>query len=101
MLWRMDSAWRKLGTEVPHVTEPPSDLFRRHFWVSTQPMEEPFQPEQFRQLLGHMDMDDRLLFATDYPHWDFDAPDRAFPVPLDKERRRKFMAENARALYNL
>lgn len=101
MLWRMDSAWRKLGSEVPHVTEPPSDLFRRHFWVSTQPMEEPFQPEQFRQLLGQMDMDDRLLFATDYPHWDFDAPDRAFPVPLDKERRRKFMAENARALYKL
>ena len=101
LLWRMDSAWRKLGSEVPNVSEPPSELFRRHFWVSTQPMEEPFQPEQFRQLLGQLDLDDNLVFATDYPHWDFDSPDRAFPIPLDKERRRKFMSENARALYKL
>ena len=101
MLWRMDNAWRQLGSEVPHVTEPPSDFFRRHFWVSTQPMEEPFQTEHFRQLLGHLDLDDNLLFATDYPHWDFDSPDRAFPIQLDQERRRKFMAENARRLYKL
>ena len=101
LLWRMDNAWRKLSIEVPHVAEPPSDIFRRHFWVSTQPMEEPFQPRHFRQLLGQLDMDDHLLFATDYPHWDFDSPDRAFPIQLDKERRRKFMAENARRLYKL
>ena len=92
MLWRMDSAWRKLGSEVPHVTEPPSELFRRHFWVSTQPMEEPFQPEQFRQLLGHLDLDDNLLFATDYPHWTL-TPGRALSHSVDKERRRKFMAK--------
>lgn len=101
LLWRMDNAWRKLGSEVPHITEPPSRIFRRHFWVSTQPMEEPFQPRQFRQLLDQLDLDDHLLFATDYPHWDFDSPDRAFPIPLDKERKRKFMAENARQLYRL
>ena len=101
MLWRMDNAWRNLGSEVPDVCEPPSDIFRRHFWASTQPMEEPFQPEQFRQLLGQLDLDDHLLFATDYPHWDFDSPDRAFPIQLDKELRRKFMAGNARRLYKL
>lgn len=101
LLWRMDAAWRQLGDEVPHVLEPPSAIFRRHFYVSTQPMEEPFRPDHFRQLLGQLDLDDNLLFATDYPHWDFDSPDRAFPVLLEKERRRKFMAENARALYNL
>lgn len=101
LLWRMDDAWRKLGQEVPHLTEPPSQIFRRHFWVSTQPMEEPFERRQFRQLLDQLDLDDHLLFATDYPHWDFDAPDRAFPVPLDDERKRKFMAENARRLYKL
>jgi uncharacterized protein len=46
-------------------------------------------------------MDDRLIFATDYPHWDFDSPDQAFPIDLDPVRKRNFMAENARRLYRL
>ena len=39
------------------------------------------------------------MFSTDYPHWDFDAPDAAIPTSLPIERRRKIMSENARALY--
>ncbi len=64
-------------------------------------MEEPPQREHFRQLLTHLNMNDRLMFATDYPHWDFDAPDRAIPVKLDPGLERQIMAENARALYKL
>ena len=41
------------------------------------------------------------MFATDYPHWDFDAPDQALPVRLAPEVERKIMAENARTLYRL
>jgi hypothetical protein len=46
-------------------------------------------------------MDDRLMFATDYPHWDFDAPNRVFPINLTSDRKEKIMAGNARALYKL
>lgn len=41
------------------------------------------------------------MFATDYPHWDFDAPDRALPVRLAPDLEAKIMAENARKLYRL
>jgi uncharacterized protein len=44
-------------------------------------------------------MDDRLMFATDYPHWDFDAPDQAFPERLPEELERRILAGNARSLY--
>jgi predicted TIM-barrel fold metal-dependent hydrolase len=40
-----------------------------------------------------------LMFSTDYPHWDFDDPDRAFPVRLPPALKQKIFSENARALY--
>ncbi len=39
------------------------------------------------------------MFATDYPHWDYDDPNRAFQVRLPADLKRKILAENARALY--
>jgi predicted TIM-barrel fold metal-dependent hydrolase len=101
LLWRLDRAWSKLRAEVPHLKRTPSEYFREHFYITTQPMEEPGKPEHFHQLLEQLDMNDKLLFATDYPHWDFDAPDQAIPVRLDRELERDIMAENARRLYRL
>ena len=62
-------------------------------------MEEPPKREYFEQLLEQMDMNDKLMFATDYPHWDFDAPDRALPNFLAPELRKKILSDNARNLY--
>ena len=64
-------------------------------------MEEPPQPRYFRQLLEQLDADDRMMFATDYPHWDFDSPESAVPSGLSRELRKKIMSENARSLYGL
>ena len=44
---------------------------------------------------------DRILFATDYPHWDFDDPRDAFKIRLSDDERRMVFAENARHLYRL
>jgi len=99
--WRLDRSWRCLRDEVPHLRELPSESIDRHVWLTTQPIEEPSRPEHFLQLLEELGGAERLLFATDYPHWDFDAPDRALPVRLAPEVERKIMAENARALYRL
>ncbi|MEN9938919.1 MAG: hypothetical protein RLZZ387_5498 [Chloroflexota bacterium] len=99
--WRLDRSWRQLRDEVPHVRRLPSEYIDEHIWLTTQPIEEPTRPEQFPQLLEDLGGPDRLLFATDYPHWDFDAPDMALPVRLPADVERKIMVENARALYRL
>jgi predicted TIM-barrel fold metal-dependent hydrolase len=101
LIWRMDRAWERLGAEVPHVRRPPSEYVREHFWLTTQPMEEPPHRRHFLQFLDQLGTDDRLMFATDYPHWDFDAPDQALPPGLPTDLERRIMAENARALYRL
>ena len=99
LIWRLDATWERLRVEVPDLKRKPSEYIRDHFWLSTQPMEEPPKREYFEQMLEQMDMNDKLMFATDYPHWDFDAPDRALPSFLKPELRRKILAENARELY--
>ncbi len=76
-------------------------MVRTHIWLTTQPMEEPPQPVHLLQLLDQLDLVDHLVFATDYPHWDFDAPDQALPFRLPPQMERKIMAENARAVYRL
>ena len=73
LAWRLDKLYERMRSEVPHLGKRPSEYIRRHIWVTTQPMEE---PEDRQHLFDTMEWIgwDRLLFASDYPHWDFDDP---------------------------
>ena len=97
LMWRLDKHWKRLREEVPHLKKPPSEYIREHMWLTTQPMEEPPNPKDLLQVIKHLQ--DRLMFATDYPHWDYDDPNRAFQVRLPGDLKRKIFSENARALY--
>lgn len=101
LMWRLDTTYKKLHKELIRVKDLPSNYIRKHFWISTQPIEEPLEDHQFLELLNHLDMDGRLMFATDYPHWDFDSPDRALPASVSITTRKMIMSENARRLYRL
>ena len=101
LMWRMDSWYRKLKMEVPYLKRLPSEYIQDHFYLTTQPVEEPSDPAYFEQMLAHMDMDDKLMFATDYPHWDFDSPDQALRHVSDQNVKKQIMSENARELYDL
>ena len=98
--WRLDKIWSRLKDEVPHLKMAPSEYIRRHIWVSTQPMEETEDPRQTLDLMRWVGFD-RIMFASDYPHWDFDDPFYALPAGLDGATRRRILSENARSLYGL
>jgi uncharacterized protein len=96
--WRLDKIWERMRGEVPHLRRPPSEYLREHFWVSTQPMEETEEPEQVIEIMQWIGWD-KMLFASDYPHWDFDDPFLALPPSLSEERRNQIYSGNAKALY--
>ncbi len=100
LMWRLDKHWKRLSDETPHLKRLPSEYIREHVWVTTQPVEE---PEPRRHLLDVIEWIgwDRLLFATDYPHWDFDDPSRAFPLRMDPEQRQGLFLNNARAVFGV
>ncbi|MEA2682296.1 MAG: uncharacterized protein QOK05_624 [Chloroflexota bacterium] len=99
MMWRLDQSWGALRREVPWLKRPPSDYIRDHFRFGTQPIEEPPDQKFLLQLIDMMGSDKMLMFATDYPHWDFDAPAAALPSSLPADLRRKILWDNARDFY--
>jgi len=102
LMWRMDSAWALLKSEVPHLKRKPSEYFPDHIYMTTQPVEEPHRPQQFVEMLEHFGpMVNNLLFASDYPHWDSDDPDFALPNTVPDEVKAKIHYENGKNLYNL
>lgn len=100
LMWRLDKNYKALRAEVPWLTERPSDYIREHVRLTTQPIEEPDRPEHLLQVFEMIDAARVLMYASDYPHWDFDDPVAAFSrVPGDLKRR--IFVENARELYRL
>jgi predicted TIM-barrel fold metal-dependent hydrolase len=102
-VWRFDGAWDLLGAEVEHLERAPSEYIRDHFWFTTQPIEEPERPGQFLEVWEQFErvgLGDKLMFSSDYPHWDFDAPDMAIPRALPAEVRRAIFVDNAVKCYS-
>jgi predicted TIM-barrel fold metal-dependent hydrolase len=99
-LWRLDQDWKALRVQTPWVRKKPSEYFREHVRVTTQPIEETPNREVFDHMMDNIYASETLMFCSDYPHWDFDSPLKALPK-LDDELWEHVFYENAANLYNL
>lgn len=100
VMWRLDNQWKRLGKEIPHVQRLPSETILEHVRFSTQPMEEPTNPKHLLQLFEHMGADNMLLFASDYPHWDYDDPFKMFQTKVPEHMKQNIVYNNAISLYD-
>jgi predicted TIM-barrel fold metal-dependent hydrolase len=71
---------------------------REHFYFSTQPIEEPGDPAHLAQMLRLASAERRVMFASDYPHWDFDNPLTVLHA-LSPELRRRICVDNVLDFY--
>ncbi len=97
-LWRLTKFWKGLRSEVPWVSDPPTTIVRERVRLTIQPMDAPDDPALLERLMDHLGSDEMLLFATDYPHWQFEGTD-ALPPGLDAGLARKIMIDNPRRTY--
>jgi len=101
LLWRMDKNYKALRSTVPWLKELPSDYVLRHCRLSTQPIEEPDQPEYLLQMYRMVQAERTVCFSSDFPHWDFDDPCQAFPSRIPAELRDRILYDNAAELFGL
>jgi predicted TIM-barrel fold metal-dependent hydrolase len=94
LLWRMDAEFKGLRQQAPYLKRMPSDYVKTHVRLGTQPLEEPKRSEHLLQIFDMIDADEILVYASDYPHWDFDEPGK-LPRRLSDAARRRILHDNA------
>ncbi|MNI29860.1 Amidohydrolase [compost metagenome] len=99
-MWRLDKNYKALRSQVPWLKRMPSEYIHDHCFFSTQPMDEPDHANDLIDLLDMIDAENFLMFASDYPHWDHDAPTEILKQ-LNPEARQKILYDNAKSLYKL
>jgi predicted TIM-barrel fold metal-dependent hydrolase len=97
---RLDKEYAERRTDVPLLTERPSHYLQQMYF-STQPIEEPERMADMATLMQLFDGENNVVFASDWPHHDFDHPDKVLQIPLSDEARRKVMGGNAARLLGL
>lgn len=98
LLWRLDTNWKALRDEVPWVTRPPSEIIFDRVRFTSQPFVEPPTKKQLRDFCEMVRIEEILLFASDYPHYDFDDPLRVLNS-LPKNAQQAVRYENASRLF--
>ena len=99
ILWRLDTNWRGLRSEIPWVDRKPSEIVREHVRFSTQPLEHTDGHDALLfEMLEAAGAPDILVFSSDYPHWDFDDP-KFMLRRLPPAWRDAVMHDNAAAFY--
>lgn len=100
LMLRLDKEYLERRRDVPFLTERPSHYLKK-VYLCTQPMEEPDDLRDVVKLMDLFDGEDRTMFASDWPHHDFDHPMKLDQVPFTEEVRRKVFGENALRLLNI
>jgi predicted TIM-barrel fold metal-dependent hydrolase len=97
---RLDKEYVERRREVPYLQERPSH-YMRQWYYGTQPIEEPERRADIVGIFELFDGENCAMFASDWPHHDFDHPQHVFGLPFSPEARRKIMGENAARFFAL
>jgi predicted TIM-barrel fold metal-dependent hydrolase len=85
---RMDEEWEKRGkVEAPLCKDKPSEYIKHGNWFFAMEPEEETLPYVIERI-----GDDKIVFASDYPHWD-----GMFPLVTATIRGRKDISDGAKA----
>jgi len=102
LMQRLDHEYSMRTSEAPLLRHRPSEYIRKLFFTS-QPLEVPTDSmDALKMTFEMIGAESQLLYASDYPHWDFDVPSRIYDLPfLSEKAKRRILGENAFQLFQL
>jgi uncharacterized protein len=92
-MWRANKTWRGVRVEVPWVEREPASIMRDHIRVTMQPFDGPPDAAGVADVIDQIGSEKMFLFASDYPHWQFDGDD-AIPPHLPENVVSRMCADN-------
>ncbi|MFB6097029.1 MAG: amidohydrolase family protein [Haloferacaceae archaeon] len=100
-LARLDAEFMKRREEAPLLEKRPSE-YAAELYYGTQPIEEPRDMEYFEKTIEAMGGPDQLMYASDYPHWDYDPPSSITDIPfLSEAEQAKVLGGNAEEVFGI
>lgn len=101
LMQRLDMEYVMRSSEAPLLKRKPSEYIREMYFTQ-QPMEVPDDPAVLETTFKLIGAETQLLYASDYPHWNFDLPSVIYDLPfLSDAAKRRILGENARQLFQL
>jgi uncharacterized protein len=98
LMHRLDDDFVKRSLEAPMLSKLPSE-YMKEFYYSSQPLEQA-HIEELEPIFKMCNFENNLMYASDYPHWDFDAPSVIYDLPfLSETAKKKIMGDNARKVF--
>ena len=99
MMQRLDHEYLMRQSDAPLLKKLPSEYMQEMFYTS-QPMERT-NMKLLEATFDAIHAETQLLFASDWPHWDFDVPGKLAGLPfLSEQAKRNILGENARKLFD-
>jgi predicted TIM-barrel fold metal-dependent hydrolase len=95
-LWRLTKVWKGVRFEIPWVDRPPAEIVRDQVRLTVQPFDAP--EHAVERILDHLRSDEMLLWASDWPHWQFDGK-ACVPPGLPDSLLPKLMRDNPLSTY--
>ncbi len=100
LMQRLDHEYLKRTSEAPLLTRLPSEYMREMYYTA-QPMEMD-DLELLASTMKAIAAKSQLLYASDWPHWDFDLPSSILGFDfLDEQAKRNILGLSAAHLFGL
>lgn len=102
MMARLNKEYAQWKTEGPMLRKSPEEYVRESCYFGTQPLGEFNDPSHMMQLVEMIGAD-RLMFATDFPHFDFDHPTvlNTMLRTLSETQRAQILHQNAADVFGI